>query len=229
MPACIPLIQEKIRAEVWMGSTLLARTPFVTNFSINQSRNQNSTTFSVTFEMIAGTSFPLGAQLIIKAGFKGALKTRLTGIIETTTAQPALGKPTYFSVTLGGRGVLSDLENKKFSRRLKSSGQGLFCLITSDTSADNRPEAYYSLSKKIFSGNHTTTSDTPNPAKRGGSNSPFIVHVSQRSDQSAGGLAKKLAGKPGGGDESRGQGASVVHTHEDLDQGGPSFAVYSAD
>lgn len=226
MAACVPITLEKIRAEVWMGSMLLARTPFVQNFSVSKSRNQISNTFNVTFEMVAGLSFPLGENLEIRAGTKGNLKTVFTGIIETNTASPAWGKPSYFLVVLTGRGVLSNLENKKFSRRLSSTGQGLFCAITS--TAGNRPSAYWNLDKRVNSGNQQTLADHPNPAVATGENSPFIKLSDAGGNQATGGTAAEIAGKGTGGGEGSGEGFRI-HTHEDLDQGGPAFAVYSSD
>lgn len=228
MAACVPITQEKIRGEVWMGTTILARTPFVKSFNVSASRSQASNTFSVTFEMIAGLSFPIGEKLVIKAGTKGNVKTIFTGFIEGTTVQPSFGKPSYFSVTLSGRGVLSLLEDKKFSRRLKADGQGLFCTITGG--ALNRPKSYYNLDKPVTSGNQTTLSRSPNPASRGtGENSGYVVHNDARSGGGAtGGKVSDLAGQPTGSDASTSDGLTT-HTHESLEQGGPAFAVYSTD
>jgi len=231
MVACVPITQEKIRAEIFMGGTSLAATPFVLNFNVTQSRNQISGTFSVTIEMIGGTAFPLGEKLVIKAGTKGNEKKVFTGIVEGTSAQPAFGKPSYFTVTLSGRGVVSTLENKRFSRRLKAEGQGLFCMITGG--GGNRPASYYNLDKRVNSGNQQAIAGSPNPAAKGlGENSPFVVFDDSSSNMSQGGIAAKLAGKGQGGDEDRGTsggGDLGIHTHEDLEQGGPAFAVYSAD
>ncbi len=226
MTACVPITQEKIRAEIWMGSMLLASTPFVKSFSVSKSRNQISHTFNVTFEMVAGLSFPLGENLEIRAGTKGNLKTVFTGMIESSSAQPAFGKPSYFSVVLAGRGVLSNLENKRFSRRLRSAGQGLFCSITG--TAGNRPSAYWNLDKRVNSGNQQAIASHPNPAAATGEHSPFIKHPDGGGNQATGGTAAEIAGSVQGG-EGDSSGGLTVHTHESLDEGGPAFAVYSAD
>lgn len=228
MAACVPVTNEKIRAEILMGNTVLARTPFVSSFNVNESRTQESLTFSVTFEMIGGTPFPLGEKLVIRAGTKGNLKTIMTGTIESTTAQPSFGKPNYFSVTLGGRGVLSALSNKTFSRRLKSAGQGIFCLITGGSA--NRPSGFHTLDKNVASGNHQAPVTHPNPAKKTGEHSPFIVYQESSNNQAAGGLVGRLAGRPTGADEGTGGGGGFrPHTHENLDEGGPAFGTYSVD
>lgn len=228
MASCVPITEEKVRAEIWMGDVLLAKTPFVQNFNVNKSRSQISSTFSTTFELLGGTVFPLGEKLVIKAGTRGNLKTIMVGIIETTQVSPVFGKPSYFSITLGGRGVLSVLENKKFSRRLKSSGQGVFCLIKGGSG--NRPQAYYSLDKTVSSGNHTIISNSPNPATRGGEQSPLVVNKESGSNQATGGYTSRLARQPQGGDsQAGGQGSFRTHTHENEEQGGPAFGVYSAD
>ena len=231
MAACIPVSEERIRAEVYLGNVLIARTPFVKSFNVSKSRSQVSNTFNVTLEIIAGSAFPLGQNLSIRAGTRGNLKTIFTGIIEGTQAQPAFGKPSYFSLTLSGRGVLSNLENKKFSRRLKSDGQGLFCTINSGSA--NRPQAYTSLDKSSAFGNQIVRSNYPNPARTGhGENSPFIKAPDVFSaSQGVGGLPSQVAGKPTGGDgpgQTTGTGLTV-HDHSTLETGGPAFGVYSAD
>jgi hypothetical protein len=179
--------------------------------------------------MLAGVSFPIGEKLTIKAGTKNNLKVVFTGFIESTNVQPAFGKPSYLSVTLAGRGVLSQLENKKFSRRLKADGQGLFCVITGG--AANRPQSYYSLDRKITSGNQTVLNGSPNPADpKTGENSPFVKHIDSHSGGGAtGGKISDLAGYPTGGGEGEGTGAVTPHTHDSLEEGGPAFAVYSSD
>jgi hypothetical protein len=226
MSPCTTIDREEVRAEVWMGTALLAKTPFIKSFNVSKSRNQLTNTFNITFEMIAGTAFPLLSPLEIKAGTKGNLKTIFTGLIESTTAQPAFGKPSYFSITLGGRGVLSGLENKKFSRRLKSDGQGLFCLITGGSK--NRPQSYYNLDKRIVSGNHTSIVGSPNPARTEGENSPYVKFPDSGANQATGGLPSEIANRPSGGGEGTGD-AFRTHTHENMDEGGPAFATYSSD
>lgn len=226
MIACVPITREEIRAEVWLGDVRLAKTPFVLSFNVNESRGQISKTFSVTFEMIGGTAFPLGANLVIKAGTKNNIRTVFTGVLDSATAQPAFGKPSYFTISLGGRGVLSVLENKKFSRRLPSEGQGVFCLITGGSA--NRPTSYYTLDKKVRSGNHQMSLQSPDPAK-GGENSPLIVHRESGENQGSGGLPVRLAGRSSSGTTGEEAGGLNIHTHESTDEGGPAFAVYSAD
>lgn len=220
---CIPIDQEQIRAEVVMGDTVLARTPFLKGFNISATRNA-TTTFSVTFEMLSGMVFPLGEHLTIRAGTKGNLQNRFTGIIEQTSARPVFGKPSYSSVYLAGRGVLSALENKKFSRRLKSDGQGLFCLITNGPS--NRPQSYYSLDKVIYSGNHTFITDNVNSIFS--EKSPLIMYKSSDFPEYGGTVPNVAKSNQGTGGGSTGTGFKV-HDHTDEDNGGPAFGVYSVD
>ena len=235
MVSCIPITQEKVRAELWMGTELLlSKTPFIKSFNVGKSRGQLTNTFNITFEMQAGTVFSQTEKIVIKAGVKGDLKTIFTGYIEATKSSPVFGKPSYFSVLLSGRGVLSSLENKKFSRRLKSDGQGMFCLITGG--ASNRPKDYNSLSRTRDSGNHTVTWPSPNPAASvggggggAGEHSQYTVYNSAATNQAAGGIAALVAGRPTGGSEGDAQDGLGVHTHESNDQGGPAFGVYSSD
>jgi hypothetical protein len=222
--SCITIDREEIRAEVYLGGTLLATTPFVKNFNVNMGRSQFSTTFSVTMELLAGTVFPIGANLSIAAGTRGNLNTVFTGLIESTTAQPSFGKPSYFLVTLSGQGVLSNLKDKKFSRRLRSAGQGLYCLITGG--GQNRPQSYWSLDKRVVAGNQTMVRNSPNLARREGENSPLAISDGS-GNQAIGGRPEEIAGQPSGGEG--GTGEFRTHTHENMDEGGPAFAVYSPD
>lgn len=227
MVACTPVTQEPIRAEVWMGDSMIATTPFVSSFNVGKSRGQLSTTCTVTVDVLATTSFPSGADLIVKAGTRGNLKRVFTGIVESTTTEPSFAKPSYFRLAFSARGVLSQLENKTFSRRLKSDGQGLFCVITGGSS--NRPKSYTTLDRKVSTGNRTTRTSSPNPSDSVGENSPFVKFVGgESSDRGAGGAAE-LASKPTGGSPDGAGGSFRVHDHSDLDSGGPAFAVYSAD
>jgi len=233
---CIPITQEKVRAELWMGTDLLlSKTPFIKSFNVGKARGQLTNTFNITFEMLAGTVFSQTDKIVIKAGVKGDLKTIFTGYIEATKSSPIFGKPSYFSILLSGRGVLSQLENKKFSRRLKSDGQGMFCLIKSG--GKNRPSKGTSLDRGKSSGNTTVMFPTPDPASStgggsagGGEHSQLNVYNAPGTNQAAGGIAARVAGRPVGGSEDDAQGGGLgIHTHESNDQGGPAFGVYSAD
>ncbi len=224
---CIPIVKEEIRAEVYLGTQLIARTPYVTNFNITESRSQQSATCNVTLELLAGTTFNSGQKLTIKAGLKGNLKTRFTGIIEKTSTHPAHAKPSYYSLTIECRGVLSELENKTFSRRLKSDGQGMYCLITAGP--ENRPDRGRTLDKIIKAGNHTVITSSPSLAKEG-EHSPLIVSSTTAGGIAGGGTLEAMAGKLGGGSSNAAAAEGLgVHTHENMEQGGPAFAVYAAD
>ncbi len=229
MVSCIPITEEKIRAELWLGdTTLLAKTPFISDFTVSKSRGQLTDTCSITFEMIAGTPFTSGQRLTIKAGTKDNLKTIFTGSIVNTKVSPSFGKPSYFSINLGAEGILSELENKKFSRRLKSDGQGLFCLIQGGSA--NRPSSVTSLDRQHSSGNRTAVNSSPNPATLGGEHSQLTQYASSGAKHAEGGAASRLAGKPSTSqDANSGGGGLGVHTHENEEQGGPAFGVYSAD
>lgn len=226
---CLPVTNEKVRAEVWMGDTLIAQTPFVRNFNVQKSRGQVSNTFSVVLEVLAGTQFQQGEKLQIRAGTRGNLKAIFTGSIESTKVSPSIGKPSYYLLTWGGRGVLSELENKTFSRRLQNTGQGMFCLITSGPT--NAVDRFYSPDKTVKSGNHTVVYPSPSPSKKKGEHSPLIIHQSDRQRVSEGGEIGRIAEKPSGAsDLGTGSGDGFrEHTHEDLTEGGPAFGVFSSD
>lgn len=225
--SCLTVTEEKIRAIVSLGGVEF-RTPYVKSFNVNKSRGQISNTFNVTLEVLAGTSFSLGQPVVIRAGLRGSEKKIFTGVVEGTSVRPVYGKPSYFSLTVQGSGVLSVLENKTFSRRLSSTGQGLFCLITGGN--EQHAEKFYSLSKRVDSGNHTVVSSSPSPTGGEGDQSPLIIHESSTASKADGGIAGQIAGKPAsGGSEGTSGDGFRSHTHEDMTEGGPSFGVYSAD
>jgi hypothetical protein len=226
---CIPITEEKVRAEVYLGAQLLAKTPFVLNFTVNKSRTQLSTTASVTLELLAGTSFPLGEQLKIKAGLRGSLKDIFAGEINTTRVDPSFGKPSYYKLTMTASGVLSKLEGKKFSRRLRSDGQGMFCLITG--AGGPRPDAYYSLDAPKKAGNGERIATTPDPSRYGsGEQSGLVIYNRGQGTAGAGGTAIDYARQPAATSTGNaGSGDFKVHDHSDLDNGGPAWGVYSAD
>lgn len=231
MVSCDPVTLEKVRAELWLGdSQLIARTPFVKSFNVQKSRGQLSDTFSATAIVKADIKFQLGESFVVKAGTKGNLKKKFTGEITSTQVNPAFGMPGYVSINFSGRGIMSDLENKKFSRRLSSTGQGLYCTIKSG--ATNRPEKFYSLDKTIQAGNQKLVSPTVVPGKEfGGENSPLVVHnSSQRGEPSSVGDPVAIASDTTGGGKDPDRGGSFKeHDHSDIDEGGPAYGVFSAD
>jgi hypothetical protein len=224
---CLPVIKEKVRAEVYMGSTLISKTPYVKSFNVHKARGQASNTFTVTLEILGNASFPIGGMLTIKAGLKGELKEILTGTVESTQVHPVLGKPAYYSLTLSGKGVLSKLENKTFSRRLKSDGQGMFCMITGGPS--NRTDKFKTLDKIIKVGNQESIVGSPSPAKGAGEQSALIVSNTNSAGASTGGALEDIASPMTNGTANSGGEGFRTHTHENMDEGGPAFAVYSSD
>ena len=225
--SCIPLTEEKVRAEVYMGNTLLAKTPYVLSFSVNKSRNAPFT-FTVQLELNSAVTFPLGEKITIMAGTRGNLKKVMTGEIRETRVDPSFGKPSYFQLTLNGTGILSTLENKRFSRRLRSDGQGMYCLITAGPS--NRPQAFYALDAPQQAGPREVALPGYNPAFKSVSEVGGLVvynsgPASVFDKNTAAGIATPNRQGGGGGSD----GTVPVHPHKDLDTGGPAWGVYSAD
>lgn len=229
MAACVPITEEKIRAEFWMGDTLIAKTPYILSFNVNKSRTQTSNTFSITMELLAGITFPLGENIRIRAGVRGNLQDIFSGKIEQTRVEPSFGKPSYFRVSLSGSGVLADLEGKTFTRRLRTDGQGLYCLITGGPS--NRPDAYNSLDVRKDSGNRQWLGASFDPLKQfsAAEHSPLIVNSGAVGGKGGATNIGAAATEPKDS-QSRTTGTGFrVHTHESLDEGGPAFGTYSAD
>lgn len=228
MAACVPITNEQIRAEVWFGQTLIAKTPYVLSFNVTKSRTSTSNTFTVQLELMGGLSFPLGEKLTIKAGIRDNLKNIFTGVVKQTRVEPSLGKPSYYKLTLSGEGVLAELTGKKFTRRLRTDGQGLYCLITGGPS--NRPDAFYSLDGKKEAGNKQFLSPSYDPTKTGraGENSPLIVNSNNTNAIGGGTAAGGIAVEPKDGGQKQ-DGGLDIHDHADMTKGGPAFGTYSSD
>lgn len=228
MATCIPLVEEKIRAEFWMGTSLIAKTPYIVSFNVEKNRKSITDTFTIIIEILANVAFPLRENVSIKAGTRGNLREIFTGKIEQTRAEPAFGKPSYKRMSISGRGVLSELEGKRFSRRLRTDGQGMFCLITQGP--NNRPDAWYSLDGTKNVGERQMILQSPSPTKMmPGENSPLIIKDATQGQSAAGGEIGAMATEIKSGGKPNNNDGLTIHTHESLDQGGPAYGVYSAE
>jgi hypothetical protein len=228
MAICTPIPQERIRAELWFGNTRIAKTPYILSFNVTKARSQISDTFSMQLEVLAVTSFPLGQNLQIRAGIRGNLKTIFTGVIKQTRIDPAFGKPSYFKMSISGSGVLSQLEGKKFSRRLRSAGQGMYCMITS---GGDRVDAYYSLDgSKLGSGNKEFIGPSLSPSKStGGENTPVILYNAHAPGGGTQSRLGSLVSDSSGTTSTQATDGLTIHTHESIEEGGPAFGVYSSE
>lgn len=160
MISCANITIEKIRAEIDFGGQLTFSTPDIQSFTVNRSRGQLPATFSVSIEVPATTIFPVGSDLVIRAGLEGDLKTIFTGQVENITVNPSFESATTYLVNMSGSDIFKRLENQTFSRRQRTRGQTTFAAITNITS--KAPQKGISLEKRIGSGgtHRVTSSDT---------------------------------------------------------------------
>ncbi len=109
-----------VRATVRVGG-LSVSTPFVTSFNVNRSRGQVST-FSATLKVhYSHISNAVGGDITISAGPAGAETKIFTGICRSSNVTPCRDDPAYVLLTISGNDILSELKNKKITRRCKSS------------------------------------------------------------------------------------------------------------
>lgn len=218
--SCLNITNEKVRATVKFGG-LEIKTPYVKAFNTTRTRPKPSASYSLTVEVRMGVSFTMGADLEIFAGLKDDEKHRFTGIIVTVNSQPNYDKAGYYTLQISGYDRMGLLENKTFSRRLRSDGFSMFASI--DGGPSNRPTRGFSIDKRIVNGKHQYTSSSPRPDKIQNSE---ITYMPNRGDSKKGSLGKASRLEYGNMDIGAGM---KPHKHDSQSEMGPAFGVYSAD
>ena len=145
------IIQEEIRATIIIdggGALLEISTPYVKSFNVSKQRGSMVSSFSATVEILSGdvlssTNAVLDIAdqdsiLSIYAGTRGNEKLIFTGDLKSITINPSWEKPEYFYINLGGSDLLSRLEGKRYSRRIKWTGAGMWAKITNIKTTRNR-------------------------------------------------------------------------------------------
>lgn len=118
--ATTELLLVPVRATVNIGG-MAVKTPFVTSFNVNRSRGQSATfsaTLKVHYNSIANA---VGGDVTISAGPAGSENLIFTGICRSSNVTPCRDDPAYILLTVSGNDILSELQNKKITRRCKSS------------------------------------------------------------------------------------------------------------
>ena len=114
---------QKIRAQVIIGGIIVV-TPNVVSFNVRRARNQMAATFSASLKMPYNVANDIGADIVIKAGLKGRLKTIFTGTVEKSTINPIRTDASMVMLNISGRDVLGILEGQKINRRVKTYRDG---------------------------------------------------------------------------------------------------------
>lgn len=110
-------IQEiPIRAEIYSGGSLLVRTPYIQSFNVTRSRGVPAT-FSATVKILPEDFEKINTNIVIYAGEKNNLDKIFTGYLKKARPQPCWNDPSYIIVTMEGKDILGELEDKKFTRR----------------------------------------------------------------------------------------------------------------
>ena len=217
---CVGIRNEPVRARIVL-SGFTVETPYVKAFSINRTRGKLVATFSASVEIPVTATFVAGADLQIWAWVKGSLTKRFTGSIKSITTQPHFNKAGYFIVNMTGVDAMGVLENKTFSRRLRSDGFSLWVSI--DSGSANRPTRGVSIDKTISNGSHQTVGSSPRPTS---SEHSKLIKMPKRGGHKHG-LYKRAEGLGSG--ETAGSAGLTVHDHTVMEKGGPAFGVFSAD
>lgn len=218
---CVGIRLEKIRATVDLSGYEIT-TPYVKAFNVSKTRGRIISTFSLTVEVPITATFTLGSDIIIYAGTKGNEKKIFTGIVKRVESQPSFDKPGYFNLNISGTDKMGLMENKTFSRRLRSDGMSMFCGITSG--ATNKPTRGMSLEKRVRGGSHQFTSPTPKPQS---TEHTELTVMPKRGVEKAGPYGK--ATDIGMSSALKNSQGNWIHDHTTQSTGGAAFGVYSTD
>ncbi len=217
---CVGIRNEPVRARIVL-SGFTVDTPYVKSFNIDRARGKVNATFSASVEIPVTATFVAGADIQIWAGLRDNMTKRFTGTIRSITTQPHFNKAGYFIVNMNGVDAMGVLENKTFSRRLRSDGFSLWVSI--DSGPANRPTRGVSIDKTISNGHHQFTSSSPRPTS---SEHSKLTKMPKRGGNKHGPY-KRAEGLGSG--ETAGSNNFTVHDHTTLEKGGPAFGVFSAD
>lgn len=218
---CVGITNEAVRARIVL-SGYTVETPYVRAFNIDRARGKLVATFSASVEVPITATFVAGADIEIWAGLKNNLTKRFTGEIRSITTQPSFNKAGYYNVTMNGVDAMGVLENKTFSRRLRSDGFSLWVSI--DSGPRNRPTRGVSIDKTIRNGQHQVTSSSP---KLTSTDHTKLIKAPKRGGHKHGPY-KRAEGLGSGETDGSGSGLTV-HDHTSMEKGGPSFGCYSVD
>ena len=219
---CVGLEIEKIRAIVVLGGKQI-RTPFVLSFSVSKTRAQLHNSASVSVEVQSGTTFISGQDIEIRAGLKDNEDQIFTGQVRTLTVTPSADKAGYYVLNIQAADKFIDLENCRFSRRLRSDGFAAFVSI--DGGPKNRPSKGFSIDKRVRGGKHQWTSSNPSPST---SEHTKLTKMPKRNSGKHSNYNKVTT--PTGGDANSGAGTGIgIHDHSDLSKGGAAFGTYAVE
>lgn len=218
---CVGIRNEPVRAKIVL-SGYTVETPYVKSYSIERGRGKLVATFSASVEVPVTATFVAGSNLEIWAGLKDNLTKRFTGEIRTITTQPHFSKAGYFVINMSGVDAMGVLENKTFSRRLRSDGFSLWVSI--DSGPTNRPTRGVSIDKTIRNGSHQVTSSSP---KLTSTEHSKLIKMPKRGQNKHG--PYKRADGLGSGETDGSKGNLTIHDHTTMEKGGPAWGTYSAD
>jgi hypothetical protein len=123
----VTMENQPVRATISFGG-LIVNTPNVVSFSVRRARGQMCATFTasvrVSSSYLASSKDVVNASIVIKAGFKGAQKTILTGKIFKATINPIRTDASKVMLSLSGKDVLHIMEGQKINRRIKTYRDG---------------------------------------------------------------------------------------------------------
>jgi hypothetical protein len=110
----------KIRARITIGG-LVVVTPYILSFNVNLVRGQVGT-FDASVKVPYDESGDItGNNIVIEAGEGSPKNTIFTGTVKEAKISPVFQDPLYVLINMRGDDLLSELVNKKFTRRCKAT------------------------------------------------------------------------------------------------------------
>lgn len=156
----------KIRAKI-EGAGFSVETPYIQSFSVRKVRNEVSS-FSASIK-INRESFAddgsLEGLIIISAGVKDNLKKIFTGIVRKANISPCWNDPTYVILNISGEDILSELRNKKITRR-QIKEKGPWALITGIDRKGHRSDKFKYINRSKIDMSESGEVEDPNITKK---------------------------------------------------------------
>ena len=124
----------KIRAEIIFNGISVV-TPNIMSFNVRKARGQSSASFSASLKIphdqLNSSSVGRTANVVIRAGEEGQLKTIFTGYVYKMSLNPSRTDSSYAIVNVSGKDVLSTMEGQNVTRRVPAQQLAKWGSITS--------------------------------------------------------------------------------------------------
>lgn len=124
----------KVRAEITFCDITIS-TPDILSFNVRRARGQASADFSASLKiphhLLASADTGYSANVIIRAGEEGLLRTIFTGYVYKININPSRTDSSYAIVNISGKDILSVMDGQNITRRVPVQQLAKWGAITS--------------------------------------------------------------------------------------------------